>query len=287
MDGEFCVVCGRADRPVTDGLCAECFASRRPLIAVVERPKVVVCPTCGARRVGSHWEGRGRSPDLLGAEDLLPFLSVDPDAALRSVDWVEGPGSALQREITGTAHLRVRGAEREEPIALVVRLEHRTCDECSRRSGHYYTATIQLRGPEDGPEEKPVPLRARLRSAWSSILPETKGEWREALSWEEDRPEGVDVYLTDTVAARALARFARGRLSASLKESATLWGRKDGHDVYRVTICLRIPPATGGVASGARRRVQGSAPPRRAAPASPLPPVPDGERGRSNGRLMR
>jgi NMD protein affecting ribosome stability and mRNA decay len=38
-----------------------------------------------------------------------------------------------------------------------------------------------------------------------------------------------------------VARFAKTRLGAQLKESATLWGRKNGKDVYRVTFCLRVP----------------------------------------------
>ncbi|HXQ94856.1 MAG TPA: NMD3-related protein, partial [Thermoplasmata archaeon] len=68
-----------------------------------------------------------------------------------------------------------------------------------------------------------------------------KKEWREAFSWREPLPEGWDYYLLNTLAARSVARFAKSRLGAELKESATLWGRKNGKDVYRVTFCLRIP----------------------------------------------
>jgi nonsense-mediated mRNA decay protein 3 len=240
VTGEFCVVCGRSDLPIEDGVCPDCFARRTPLVGAPERPMVVLCPTCGARRVGAHWEGRGRSPALLGAEDLYPFLEIHPKASVRTVEWQEDSRHPLLREVEGTVHLRFRGTERTEQVRFTVKIEHRTCDECSRRAGHYFTATIQLRGGEDD-REKPVPRRDRLRAAWDAVIPEARGEWRHALSWFEELPEGWDFYLTDTLAARSLARLMKGRLGATLKESATLWGRKNGQDVYRVTLCLRVP----------------------------------------------
>ena|SRR5690348_11318731 len=124
---------------------------------------------------------------------------------------------------------------------MTVKIEHRTCPDCSRRSGRYFTARLQLRAEEDGPAESAPERRARLERAWATILPEARGDWKRALSWKEPLPEGWDYFLTDTLAARSLARLAKARLHAELKETATLWGRKDGHDVYRVTICLRIP----------------------------------------------
>lgn len=241
MGEEFCVVCGRTDAAIVDGVCPKCYAERNPLVTVPERPKVTICPTCGARRIGAHWEGRGRSPELLGSEDLLPFLRVLPGVTLRTVDWTDEGTYALQREISGLAHLRFRGEERTMPLSLTVRLEHRTCEECSRRSGHYYTSTIQLRAVEDEVREKAADRRARLWRQWEDLLPETRADWQRALSWAEERPEGWDVYATDTLAARSISRLAKAKLSATLKESATLWGRKNGQDVYRVTFCLRIP----------------------------------------------
>ncbi len=226
-----------------DGVCADCYALRNPLVGAPERPTVVLCPTCGARRVGAHWEGRGRSPNLLGAEDLYPLLEIHPEASVRTVEWHEDSRHPLLREVEGSVHLHFRGTDRTEKVRLTVKIEHRTCEECSRRSGHFFTATIQLRGGEDD-REKPTARRDRLRAAWDAVVPEARATWRQALSWYEERPEGWDFYLTDTLAARSLARMMKGRLSATLKESATLWGRKNGQDVYRVTLCLRVPASS-------------------------------------------
>lgn len=241
MDGSFCVVCGRTGEGLVDGLCAECAAKRADLLRAPGRARITLCPTCGARKVGAHWERAGSSR-LLTAADLDPLLEVHPEVALRSVHWEEVGANALEYHFQGRARVRFRGAERTVDVPLTVKVDHHTCPECSRRSGHYYTAVIQLRPALDGPREKTGPMHERLERAFSQLLDGARGEWREAISWRESRPEGWDFFLVDTLAARSLARLGRQKLGATIKESATLVGRKDGVDVYRVTFCLRLPP---------------------------------------------
>jgi len=161
------------------------------------------------------------------------------------VRWEEGKATGTVRELAGRARVRFRGIEREVPLAVSVRTVHRTCTDCSRRSGRYYTAIVQLRGGADDRREKAVPRRARLAEIWDAIVGEARSDWRGALSWREELPEGWDIYFTETLAARSIARLARQRFGASLTESASLFGRKDGRDVYRVTFCLRFPRPAG------------------------------------------
>ncbi len=242
MTDEFCVVCGATGRPLTDGVCAECAADRVALVRVPEHAVVVLCPHCGARRSGASWKRAGASP-LLTAEDLTPFVRVHPEAAVRELRWEERSSTGTVRTLVGVARVRFRGVEREVPVELAVRTERQTCTDCSRKSGRYYTAVIQLRGGSERLREKPPALRARLEGIWSQIVAEARPDWRKAVSWQEGLPEGWDVFFTDTIAARAVAKLGKQRFGASLKESATLFGRKDGHDVYRVTFCLRFPRA--------------------------------------------
>ncbi len=241
MDGEFCVVCGRTDVPLEGGECADCYARRVPLVRASRHATVILCPTCGSRRVGQHWEPSEAGHRLTGS-DLTPLLEPHPEVALRRVRWTEIGGPVLQREFEGAVEVRFRRSERTVPVRIQVKIEHRTCPECSRRSGRYYTALIQLRAAEEAPPESAGERRAWLEREWDAVLPEARATWKKALSWREALPEGWDYYLTDTIAARALARLMRQRLGAELKESATLYGRKDGRDLYRVTICLRVPP---------------------------------------------
>jgi nonsense-mediated mRNA decay protein 3 len=254
VDGEFCVVCGATDRELTDGVCAECAAARTRLLSAPERAVVVICPHCGARKVGASWERAGASP-LLTAEDLAPFLRVPPEVGVRRVRWEEISAAGTVRELVGTADVVFRGVEREVEVPLSVRTEHQACPDCSRKSGRYYTAVLQLRGGLEKLHEKAPALHARLDRTWSAVLSETRPDWRQAVSWIEELPEGYDVFFTQTLAARAVAKIAKQKFGARLKESATLFGRKDGQDIYRVTLCLRFPRET------APPEIPGRAPP--------------------------
>lgn len=240
MDGEFCVVCGATGRPLTDGVCPECAADRATLLSVPERAVVVICPHCGARKVGAQWERAGASP-LLTAEDLVRFLRVPNEVGVRRVRWEETSATGTVRELTGTADVVFRGVPRTVDVHLSVRTEHQTCTDCSRKSGRYYTAVLQLRGGLERENEKSRALHARLDGTWSTLLGECRADWRNAISWREELPEGYDVFFTQTLAARAVAKLAKQRFGATVKESATLFGRKDGQDIYRVTLCLRFP----------------------------------------------
>jgi nonsense-mediated mRNA decay protein 3 len=260
-EGEFCVVCGATGRPLVEGVCGECAADRTPLVSAPPRGVVVMCPHCGARQVKDHWE-RENSSSLLTADDLSPFLVIDPEAGIRRIRWEERSATGTVRELVGFAEVRFRGAQRTVEIPISVRSEHRTCPDCSRKSGRYYTAIVQLRGPVEARPERAPALRARLDAAWKALMRDARPDWKKAVSWREELPEGWDVFFTETLAARAVARAAQQKFGAALKQSASLFGRKDGRDVYRVTFCLRIPrPAADGGPTGL--------PVRRAAPLEP------------------
>ena len=247
---DFCVVCGATGRALVDGVCADCAAARTRLVSIPARVEVTLCPTCGARRVGQKWERAGASR-LLTADDLAPFLEIHPEAGVRRVGWEETATTPTVRQYVAHAEVAFRGLLRTVDLSFSVRIEHRTCPECSRRSGRFFTAILQLRGPEESriTEKAPI-LRARLDREWTQLWREARADWRQALSWREELPEGWDCYFTDTLAARAVARLAKPRFGARLKESATLFGRKDGRDVYRVTFCLRFPRRDSPPASG-------------------------------------
>ncbi len=241
--GEFCVLCGRTGIELTDGVCAACAADRTELLRAPKQVEVVLCPQCGSRWSHGRWSGAG-SPTVLSSEDLTPFLDVHPEAGIRTLRWEERARSPSLRELTGTAHVRFRGTERTATVQLAVRVIARTCTECGRRTGHYYTARLQLRGQPSPRTRRPKELRRRLAALWQDVKRETRGEWRSAVAWTEELPEGWDVYFTDTLAARAVAKLAKQRFGAKIVESASLVGRKNGQDVYRVTFCLRFPEAS-------------------------------------------
>ena len=57
---EFCVVCGRTGRTLTDGVCAECAAERTSLVRIPEHVQVVSAPS--AARAAGAVGGRAPAP---------------------------------------------------------------------------------------------------------------------------------------------------------------------------------------------------------------------------------
>ncbi len=259
---EFCVVCGATGLPLVEGVCARCYADRNPLVSTAPQATVVLCAQCGARQIGRHWERRG-STQSLGAEDLLPFLVPHAEAAIRRVRWSEVTPNPMLRRLRGEASVCFRGLERTIPVELTVRVVHRTCPDCSRRSGHFYTAVVQIRGPAEGSPLPAREMRERLAQVWETILAQARPDWREQHSWSERRPEGWDHFFVDTLAARAIAHRFRDRFGAEVKESASLYGRREGRDLYRVTFAVRLPAYLPGeyyVADGELFRLDRTAP---------------------------
>ena len=120
----------------------------------------------------------------------MPLLTPLPEVGVRRVAWEEGGTTSLLREVRGQASVRFRGEERTVTVEFPVRIVHRTCPGRSRRACHYYTALIQLRGPEGWPAGPAWTHRQRLHERWDALLPEARANWRKALSWEEVRPVG-------------------------------------------------------------------------------------------------
>ncbi len=238
--GEFCVVCGSTGVPLVDGVCSRCAAERTTPVELVADPTVILCPVCGARKVGPTWV-RQNSSMLLTAEDLTPLLRVHPEVGVRRVEWTEVAHRPALREYRARVHLRFREQERIADLAVTVRVERRPCVDCSRKTGHYYTAVIQVRTEEGSRHERAEERRDRLAGQWDAVAREGRPDWTRAISWREALPEGWDLFFTDTLMARAMAKLAKQRAGADLKESATLVGRRHGEDVYRVTFCLRFP----------------------------------------------
>ena len=248
-EGEFCVVCGATGRALVGGVCAECAADRTVLLSAPAHGRVTVCPHCGARERSGRFEraGTGR---ILTAEDLAPLLVVHPEVGVRRLRWEEVDATANAHRLVGRAHVVFRGVARDVEVPLTVHVDFRACPDCSRRSGRFHTAILQLRGEGGRSSEKAPALRARLDELWSGLLREARPDWRKAFSWREALPEGWDCFFTDTLAARAVTRLAKTKFGASVKESAKLVGRQNGQDVRRVTFCLRFPKPLGTTSVG-------------------------------------
>lgn len=241
----FCVICGTEEGPFQGPLCVRCWGKQAPLMELPGRISRVFCPMCGARQVGRHWE-TGNPPGVLTRGDLTGELTLRPGVHLVDVRWTEETENPLLRRLTATATLELKGTRWEAEGSTEVHVLYHVCPECSRRQGHFYTAQLQLRGSEEGSLRSGAALRSWVHVQWESHLRGLSESVRRAVSFEQELKEGWDIFFSSTPEARSAARAFRERFGAGYRESASLYSRKGGEDIYRVTFLLRLPPAGPG-----------------------------------------
>ena len=133
---------------------------------------------------------------------------------------------------------------REEPVhaeaETEVRIQRTACDMCSRESGGYFEAIIQIRAAGRFPtEEEKRRSMSIAREAMASMR--KKGDRLAFISEEVEQKEGIDLYMGSMNASRQVCRLITSELGGSFSESPTLVGMKDGKNLYRITFAVRLP----------------------------------------------
>lgn len=234
-----CPRCGRECDKLFDSVCKDCFFETFKLIELPHVLHVRICSACGAYFHRSRWENVGNTEDVVlrAVENALFIHSEAGDVEV----YFE------PREITPYIyHVRaeVDAVVREEPVhaeaETEVRIQRTACDMCSRESGGYFEAIIQIRAAGRFPtEDENKRCMAIAREAMESMR--KKGDRLAFISEVLEQKEGVDLYMGSMNASRQVCRLITSELGGSFSESPTLVGMKDGKNVYRVTFSVRLP----------------------------------------------
>lgn len=203
----FCPKCGKTGR----GLCVDCYLKLNPVI--VGEVAIEVCG-CGRVKQGTKWvndlaavvsEESGKAvkfPEKIKVVDV----SVVPKPKKNQVFW----------DAVFTAEFE--GERVKEDIPLNCRIIKTVCPSCSRGSSGYFEAVLQVREKNPKVYNKPEDISA-VRSV--------RG--------------GIDVHVKSVSSARQIAKKYE-RMGYAVGVSETLFGKKDGKDVYRVYYSIKPPP---------------------------------------------
>ncbi len=166
-------------------------------------------------------------------------LAVSKDAKVADlvVKLSERDERNLEAEVGVT--IAAHGKIFHRALSTSVRLKRGACDTCSKQMGKYYEAILQVRGPERSLSENDMREVERMVKARVMTLRKTSREV--FLSRIDQVKGGLDFYFSTIPAARTIAKELQEDLCAEFKESSSLWGRKDGKDVNRMTYLVRLP----------------------------------------------
>lgn len=245
----FCITCGGPD-PVADGECADCLREEIDVVRGPGQPVVVeVCQHCGAMPVKDQWkEPRSLQEEVekaaigsLKVPGALEDLNIGLRVHERTKDHytidvhLEGTYKTVDVTADQTVEVRVRGA---------------SCPACSRRHGGYFEAIVQLRqeGDAEVQEDHAGDIAQIIEDEVRRLGGMAGGQ--SYLLKVEPMHGGFDYYFGTMNVARAVVRRIIDRYGAKTTETISTVGRRDGQDVNRLTIAVKIPEATPGAILG-------------------------------------
>ena len=248
-----CPRCGRECYRLFDSVCKDCFFETFKLIELPHVLHVRICSACGAHFHRSRWEDVGNIEDVVlkAVEDALLIHNEAGDVEV----YLE------PREITPYMYMvraEVDAVVREEPVhaeaETEVRIQRSACDMCSRESGGYFEAIIQIRAAGRFPtEEENKRSMTIARESMESMR--KKGDRLAFISEEVEQKGGIDLYMGSMNASRQVCRLINSELGGNFSESPTLVGMKDGKNLYRITFAVRLPEFGPGDVIGYRGKV--------------------------------
>ncbi len=238
----FCVECGREDELI-GSLCVECYSKRHPVASLPDHVDLTLCVHCSSMQTGRGWEDIGSVREAAEAA-IEEAMVLEKGAALSdiSVRLVEADERNIQASVSVAATMDGHIFERE--LRTMVRLKRGSCTECSKQQGSYYEAILQVRGQgRDLGKEVEREMRDTVTSKVASMRKSSREVF---LSRIESVKGGLDFYFSTIGAARTVARELQDALCAEFKESSSLWGRKGGKEVSRMTFLVRLPGFSKG-----------------------------------------
>jgi nonsense-mediated mRNA decay protein 3 len=237
----FCVECGAEGRELVGAVCRECFAKKHVWAKLPDHVDLVLCAHCSSMQVGEDWRDIGSVVE--GVEEAVRRGLVLPEGA-RLVDLRYRLEERDPRNLQAYVDIRLstHGAEFERSAETVVRVKRGSCKECSKRMGSYYEAMLQVRGP--GLEgESEAEAEAFVRSRTDAMRKDSRSVF---ISKVERVKGGLDFYFSTSQAARAVARELQETRCAEYKESSSMWGRRGGEELSRMTYLVRLPGFSAG-----------------------------------------
>jgi len=247
----FCYRCGY-EGELIEGLCKECYAQVYPLFHIPKEIKIEVCHMCGSYKRRTWQDPKGE--DLYSILEEIAYYATKDNLkkAHKNIEIEIIPQEP--RQLPGGKRTKVEipvkvigrgklpGEDRERTMEKDVKvcLQMVQCPRCSRYMSNYYEATLQIRAMNRPlTEEEKEEIDKFVRKEVEKRL---KKDRMAFISKFIPKKEGLDYQIGSMGGARNIAASIKSKYGGRIKETAKLVGvSKDGKNLYRITIVVRIP----------------------------------------------
>jgi nonsense-mediated mRNA decay protein 3 len=234
----FCVKCGREGRTYS-ALCAECFLQSNQFTAVPEFLDLNICAHCDDYLMGKRWKHYDDEVEAV-KDYAVESIELRSDARISALEVEAERMDSKHYRVHVVAILLHDDLEIVEELDTTVRVRRNVCPKCNKIQGNYFESIVQIRpsGKRFTDEERETVLNRALAFVESAAK-----DSRDAfLAKVTEEHGGYDLYISTISLGKMLSRDLASTYGAEYKESSSLQGQKDGHDIYRVTYLVRLPP---------------------------------------------
>lgn len=215
MKPKFCPACGKETNALFDKLCESCFREKNKFAEISPQIKIKICKNCG--------KTEKYNIDKLDEMGIIKIIknNMKINGKLENIG-IRKEGGKIIIKVFGFLKNKVFV---EETLETKIIIKEILCETCGKVKGGYYEAVIQLRGDKDKIENTLEVLENMIRK-------------RGVMTKIEEKKEGVNVYFTPKKILGYLIKNLPE--TKEIKRSYTLATKKDGKDLYRNTVLVRL-----------------------------------------------
>ena len=217
-----CAVCGK--KAVVDGLCADCYAKKHPILKIPKNIDFKVCPQCGRIFHRNRWV----KIDFYDAVEQAILNSVKADPNYKKV-------KINIKVFDGYANVHAEGVLGnklfKERTKCNVNIQKELCNICSKS----YEAVLQLRGESDNVEDMQAYVEGHLKEGARIVRIKAVRN-------------GTDIYLNSRNFAVSIARALFKNFGGEIKITKSLYGvdHLTSKKLYRTFVLIRAFPFSVG-----------------------------------------
>ncbi|RQD89290.1 NMD protein affecting ribosome stability and mRNA decay [Methanosalsum natronophilum] len=244
MNSIVCPKCGKFVESLMGSLCKDCYIQKYDLAHLPHVIEVDICSKCGAMFDRGQWNDRKDIEEII-MEKIEKHLLIHDEAKNIEIEYGILKLSTNKYNVKVKLDATILGENLKQTIVTEVRISFRSCDVCSRISGGYYEGIIQLRATNRLPTRKE---KERSLSVTSEVLGAqyNKGDRFSFITDVQELKAGLDIYIGSSKAGRNVCKSIEEDLGGHFLESPSLYGQKDGKELYRITFSMRLPEFKAG-----------------------------------------
>lgn len=234
---KFCPKCGKKEtknNKLIQGLCKNCFSEKSQMLKEYKPLKIIICQQCKSYLYQNKWQ-----PKLSNAEDtnireiikrLLPKkLKFTTGTKVKNINInpiVKDTKGKKTIDTEVSLHGSIRNLRSKEKHQLQILKEDSICNICKKKNSSYYEAVMQIR-----------PKNNKLLNF---IKQDLASDRKTFITKQEEKKFGYDLYITSKNYLQSVLPKIKKKFNTETKISTTLYGRKDGRNVYRITALIRL-----------------------------------------------